>query len=142
MPKLTPDQIDARLAELPQWSHNADSLQRTFRFDDFVGAMAFANRIGNLAEDMQHHPDIMIRYNKVTLSLTTHDAGGLTERDFSFARAADGYIQTDLMVRTADPTTPAPPAPASPELRAAAPGSGLRRRGAGGARSGSGAAGG
>ncbi len=97
MQKLTPDQIDVRLADLPQWSLNADSLQRTFRFDDFVGAMAFANRIGNLAEEMRHHPDIMIRFNKVTLSLTTHDAGGLTERDFSFARASDGFVPAEKL---------------------------------------------
>ncbi|MCH8343020.1 MAG: 4a-hydroxytetrahydrobiopterin dehydratase, partial [Planctomycetes bacterium] len=52
----------------------------------------FVSRIADLAEEMQHHPDIMIRYNKVTLTLTTHDAAGLTENDFSFARATDGYV--------------------------------------------------
>lgn len=92
MEKLSRAQIDVSLAELPQWSLNGESLQRTFRFEDFSGAMEFVNRIADLAEQMQHHPDVMIRYNKVTLSLTTHDAGGLTERDFSLARSTEGCI--------------------------------------------------
>ena len=92
MQKLSPEQIESKLSELPQWALNGDSLQRTFRFDDFVGAMAFVNQIAGLAEELQHHPDIMIRYNKVNLSLTTHDAGGLTENDFAFARATDEAV--------------------------------------------------
>jgi len=92
MEKLTPDRINEHLADLPQWSLNGDRLQRTLGFDDFNGAIAFVNRLRDLAEGMQHHPDIMIRYNKVTLTLTTHDAGGLTETDFAFARAAEGCV--------------------------------------------------
>ncbi len=92
MQKLSSEQINEYLGDLPDWSLNGDSLQRTFRFDDFAGSMAFVTRIADLAEQMQHHPDIMIRYNKVTLTLTTHDAGGLTERDFSFARSSDGCV--------------------------------------------------
>ena len=92
MEKLSPDRVNENLASLPQWSLNGDMLQRTFRFDDFNGAIAFVNRLRDLAEGMQHHPDIMIRYNKVTLALTTHDAGGLTEKDFEFARATDGCL--------------------------------------------------
>ena len=92
MEKLSSEQIEANLAELAQWSLNGDAVQRTLRFEDFSGAMAFVSRVAELAEQMQHHPDIMIRYNKVTLTLTTHDAGGLTERDFSFARTAEGFV--------------------------------------------------
>ena len=92
MDKLNEEQVQAKLIELPQWALNGDSLQRTFGFDDFVGSMAFVRRIADLAELMQHHPDIMIRYNKVTLTLTTHDAGGLTDNDFSLAHASDGYV--------------------------------------------------
>lgn len=95
MEKLSPEHIEAKLEQLPQWSLNGESLQRTFRFDDFEAAMAFVNRIAGLAEEMQHHPDIMIRYNKVNLSLTTHDAGGLTENDFSFARTTDEYVPAE-----------------------------------------------
>ena len=68
-------------------------MQRTFSFENFVDAMSFVNRVADLAEDFQHHPDILIRYNKVTLTLSTHDAGGLTDKDFAFAREADGYVE-------------------------------------------------
>ena len=94
MEKLSAEQVEENLAELAQWSLNGDSLQRTFAFDDFTAAMAFVNRVAELAEQMQHHPDIMIRYNKVTLSLTTHDASGLTEKDMALARATDGVPVT------------------------------------------------
>ncbi|MHC5023637.1 MAG: 4a-hydroxytetrahydrobiopterin dehydratase [Planctomycetota bacterium] len=90
MQKLTPEQIEQRLEEFSEWSLAGDALQRTFGFDDFVSAMAFVNRVAELAEEMQHHPDIMIRYRKVTLTLSTHDAGGLTDLDFQFAQATDG----------------------------------------------------
>ena len=92
MDKLTQEQIDDRLNGVPEWSVNGDSLQRTYRFDDFREAMVFVHRVADLAEDHQHHPDILIRYNKVTLTLTTHDASGLTEKDFSLAMATDGYV--------------------------------------------------
>ena len=58
-----------------------ESLQRTFSFDDFRSAIAFVNRVAELAEQQQHHPDIMVRYNKVTLTVSTHDAGGITDKD-------------------------------------------------------------
>ena len=61
MEKLNPQQIDLNLQNLPQWSRNGDALQRTFRFDDFNGSMVFVNRISALAEDIHHHPDILIR---------------------------------------------------------------------------------
>ena len=92
MDKLTQEQVEARIAELPQWALNGESLQRTFNFDDFVAAIAFVNQVADLAESMQHHPDIMLRYSKVTLTLTTHDANGLTESDFSFAHASDRFV--------------------------------------------------
>ena len=90
MDKLPQEDIEARLEAFPDWSQNGDALQRTFSFEDFLSAMAFVGRIADLAEEHQHHPDIMIRYNKVTLTVTTHDAGGLTEKDFTFARDTDG----------------------------------------------------
>ena len=89
MDKLSRDDIEARLEDFPDWSLNGEKLQRTFGFDDFRGAMAFVNRIADLAEEQEHHPDIMVRYNKVTLTLTTHDASGLTENDFAFATSTD-----------------------------------------------------
>ena len=95
MQKLSADQVQENLGEQPNWSLNSDSLQRTFRFDDFVGSMAFVERIAQLAEQMQHHPDIMIRYNKVTLTLTTQEAGGITENDFTLARATDACLPAE-----------------------------------------------
>ena len=91
MEKLSQENIEARLLDCPEWSLNGDALTRTFGFDDFQGAMAFVNRIAELAEEHQHHPDIMIRYNKVTLTVSTHDAGGLTAKDFALARETDAF---------------------------------------------------
>ena len=91
MEKLSQDVVEQKLEEYSDWSLSGDSIQRTVSFESFQGAMEFVNRIADLAESLQHHPDIMIRYNKVTLTLSTHDAGGLTERDFQFAREADAY---------------------------------------------------
>lgn len=85
--KLAPEIVEARAADLPDWSVTGELLQRTYGFDDFLAAMQFVNRVAELAEAEQHHPDILVRYNKVTLTLTTHDAGGLTDRDFKFAKA-------------------------------------------------------
>ncbi len=92
MDKLAPETVEQKLEEFSEWSQSGDSIQRTFNFDDFVAAIAFVNRIADLAESQQHHPDIMIRYNKVTLTLSTHDAGGLTDKDFGFARSADSAV--------------------------------------------------
>lgn len=81
-------------AELPDrlvdWTVDGELLRRTFVFADFTEAMGFVTRVAILAEKANHHPDIDIRWNKVTLVLTTHDAGGLTERDATLAERIDG----------------------------------------------------
>jgi len=84
--KLSAIQIKAALATLPDWKKRGATLTRTFVFKDFPAAIKFVNVIAKLAEQAGHHPDIDIRWNKVTLTLTTHDAGGLTERDFALAK--------------------------------------------------------
>ncbi len=89
--KLTQEQIEEALEQLPEWTLNGESIQRTFGFDDFNASMAFVTRVAARAEEVQHHPDILVRYNKVTLTLSTHDAGGLSERDLNFAADCDGY---------------------------------------------------
>ncbi|MCH2146119.1 MAG: 4a-hydroxytetrahydrobiopterin dehydratase [Phycisphaerales bacterium] len=89
--KLTQEQIEEALEQLPEWTLNGESIQRTFGFDDFNESMAFVTRVAARAEEVQHHPDILVRYNKVTLTLSTHDAGGLSERDLNFAADCDGY---------------------------------------------------
>jgi 4a-hydroxytetrahydrobiopterin dehydratase len=93
--KLSDSEVTARLEDLPDWSQPGEEIQRTFRFKDFVAAMAFVERIAARAEAVQHHPDILIRYSRVTLSLSTHDAGGISEKDFEFATAANA-IASDL----------------------------------------------
>ena len=77
------------MATLPQWQRAGEIISRTFEFKDFPAAMRFVNGVAELAEQAQHHPDMDVRWNKVTLALTTHDAGGLTEKDFTLARLCD-----------------------------------------------------
>ena len=82
--------IAAGLRQTPGWERRRRrDRRRSYRFADFREALAFVNRVGELAERAGHHPDIDIRYNTVTLALTTHDAGGLTAKDFELARAID-----------------------------------------------------
>lgn len=90
MEKLGEEQIAAALGDLPEWQLEGDSLVRTWRFADFVRAVEFVEEVAQAAEDMQHHPDIDIRYNKVTLRLSTHSAGGLTTNDVGLATRLDG----------------------------------------------------
>jgi len=84
--KSTEAQIVLALLTLPEWKRTGDVIARTFAFKDFPAAMEFTNAVASLAEQAQHHPDIDVRWNKVTLALTTHSAGGLTEKDFELAR--------------------------------------------------------
>ncbi|MGB6742060.1 MAG: 4a-hydroxytetrahydrobiopterin dehydratase [Terracidiphilus sp.] len=88
MPALTPQEAQDRLGSLPGWRIESGELTRTFAFKDFVAALGFVNRVGEAAEAAGHHPDIDIRYNKVRLGLVTHDAGGLTGKDFDLAAKA------------------------------------------------------
>ena len=89
MAKLTATQIKTALASAPDWTKRGATITRTFVFKDFPAAIKFVNTAARLAEKAWHHPDIDIRWNKVTLTLTTHDAGGLTKKDFSLARKFD-----------------------------------------------------
>ena len=89
MSALSQQEIDARLGGLPDWKIAAGELERVFKFADFVAALAFVNQVGSLAEEAAHHPDIDIRYNRVRLALVTHDAGGITAKDFDLAAAID-----------------------------------------------------
>jgi 4a-hydroxytetrahydrobiopterin dehydratase len=82
---LSTNEIESRLRNLAGWKLDAGKLARTFEFRDFRASLAFVNAVGELAEAAGHHPDIDIRYNKVHLELTSHDAGGITARDFSLA---------------------------------------------------------
>ena len=81
MTKLTPEEIATVLATNPGWRIEGDALVRDLTFASFPQAVAFVNRVADLAEQEGHHPDIAIRYKGVRLDLTTHDEGGVTERD-------------------------------------------------------------
>jgi 4a-hydroxytetrahydrobiopterin dehydratase len=86
MELLTDDQITAELSESPGWSLEHGEITRTVERKDFRDAMLFTNAVAYLAEEAGHHPDIDLRWNKVTLTLSTHSSGGLTAADFALAR--------------------------------------------------------
>ena len=85
--RLVDEALARELAATPGWERDGDALRRLWRFADFKSAMIFVNGVAALAEKANHHPDVAIHYNEVTLRLWSHDAGGLTPRDFSLARA-------------------------------------------------------
>lgn len=89
MPRLSEDEIVAQLEALSGWTRRGDEIVKTYKLPSFPAAVAFVTHVGFLAEAAGHHPDIDIRYNRVTLALTTHDAGGLTDKDLALAAAAD-----------------------------------------------------
>lgn len=90
--KLNDDQVAAQLENFPEWAELNGQIQRTFQFEDFDHSISFVNRISEYAEQVQHHPDILIRYDKVTLTISTHDAGGITHKDFELARTVDAML--------------------------------------------------
>lgn len=92
--RLTPAERDAALADLPQWSLRADGLaiERELRFADFSAAFGFMARVALHAEKADHHPEWSNVYNRVAITLTTHDAGGLSARDVAMARAIDALV--------------------------------------------------
>jgi 4a-hydroxytetrahydrobiopterin dehydratase len=83
--KLSPSTVNKKLLELDHWCLSGNKLQREFVFGDFVEAFGFMSRVALLAEAMNHHPEWSNVYNRVEIYLTTHDAGGITERDFALA---------------------------------------------------------
>jgi 4a-hydroxytetrahydrobiopterin dehydratase len=87
---LNDDEISARLAG-SEWERQGDEIVREWKFSDFAAAVAFVNRVAEVAEERNHHPDINLHgWNKVRLSMTNHSAGGLTEPDFALAERFDG----------------------------------------------------
>jgi 4a-hydroxytetrahydrobiopterin dehydratase len=92
MPILSPNEVAERLTSLPNWKQQKGEIVREATFADFAGAMDFVNAVADQAERAGHHPDIDIRYNKVRLALISHDAGGLTPRDFDLAASIDAII--------------------------------------------------
>lgn len=89
MAKLADDELELALRTVPEWRLENGDIVRCFEFKDFVAAVAFVNRVAEVAEAAWHHPDIDIRWNKVRLALCTHSEGGLTVKDFELARLFD-----------------------------------------------------
>lgn len=94
IPQLTQAERDAALTDMPDWTLRADGLaiERRFKFRDFSEAFAFMTRVALLAEQVDHHPEWANVYNRVDITLTTHDAGGLSQRDVALAKAIGGLL--------------------------------------------------
>ena len=82
---LSPPEVDLALEKLPGWKRRDNAIERILQFADFVAAMKFVNQVADAAEAANHHPDILINYNRVTLTLWSHDSGGVTQRDLKMA---------------------------------------------------------
>ena len=89
LPAQAANEGNTNLENLPGWQIESGELVKTFQFKNFMAALDFVNQVGKAAEDAGHHPDIDIRYNKVRLALVTHDAGGITAKDYSLAAEAE-----------------------------------------------------
>lgn len=89
MDRMSEAEVGKALQRSPDWSETGGAIHRTFLFKDFAEAMRFVNAIAAAAEADQHHPDILVRWNKVTLTLSTHDVGGISAKDFALAGKAD-----------------------------------------------------
>ena len=93
MAKLTDEELDAFLSNSEGWTSRADAIHKDFAFPGFRAAIAFVNLVAERADAARHHPDIEIHYNRVTISLSTHDAGGVTEKDVATAAEIDGAAE-------------------------------------------------
>ncbi len=92
---LKTGEIQKMTSDVPQWTLRESAIQREFQFGDFRSAIEFVNRVADLAEEEDHHPDILVFYSKVRLVLSTHKAGGLSQKDFAMARKIDRLTQQD-----------------------------------------------
>jgi 4a-hydroxytetrahydrobiopterin dehydratase len=93
MERIPESEVGQWMERVPDWQRVGNEIERTFRFRDFREAIAFVVQVALLAERMDHHPDIEIRYRQVTLRLSTHSAGGLTEKDFHLAQQIDTALE-------------------------------------------------
>ena len=93
MARLSEDAVREQLTTLAGWERAGDAIRKQYRFDGFRQAIAFVNRVADLADAADHHPDFLIQYRDVTLTLTSLDAGGLTARDFRLAQQIDAPVR-------------------------------------------------
>jgi 4a-hydroxytetrahydrobiopterin dehydratase len=94
MELLSDSEIESRLAELESWKREGETIVKTFELADFVGSVEFIDRVVEPAEEMGHHPDLSVSWNKVRVSITTHAAGGLTANDFELAKRIEGVASS------------------------------------------------
>ncbi len=87
--KLTDEEVENSLADLNDWKAENENLKKHFEFKNFAESLGFINRVGALAEKLDHHPDILFGWGYAEFFITTHDAGGITQRDFQLARAIE-----------------------------------------------------
>ncbi|MEO6778140.1 MAG: 4a-hydroxytetrahydrobiopterin dehydratase [Gemmatimonadaceae bacterium] len=90
--RLSDIAVQRGLGSLPGWSRKGDVLSKTFQFETFPAGIAFIGRVAKSAESAQHHPDIDIRYTKITCALTTHDSGGITQKDLDMAQEIESAV--------------------------------------------------
>jgi 4a-hydroxytetrahydrobiopterin dehydratase len=95
MAALSDDSIAQRLTNLPGWQREGDEIVKTFELPSFPEAIAFVTRVADAAEAADHHPDLDIRYRKVRVALTTHDQGGISDKDFALAAEVESTSGTD-----------------------------------------------
>ena len=93
MAKLSTQQINEQLKSLPGWELKDNAISKLFRFKEFLEGVDFVNRVAPIAEAADHHPDILINYTRVTFSCSTHDQGGVTEKDFKLAQDIEAAFQ-------------------------------------------------
>jgi 4a-hydroxytetrahydrobiopterin dehydratase len=91
-PRLSPDDVAAALSDLPLWSGGADGIERTLELPSFRAAVEAISMIADVAEELDHHPDMDLRWTKVRVAVVTHSAGGLTELDLELARRVDVLV--------------------------------------------------
>lgn len=90
MAGFSDDEIASRLNDVPGWSYEDGQVTRTFSFDTFLAGIDFVSKVAQAAEAADHHPDIDIRYSNIKVAASSHDVGGITERDFKLAAAVNG----------------------------------------------------
>jgi 4a-hydroxytetrahydrobiopterin dehydratase len=100
--RLSPAEIEEQASLVPKWVLKGESIEREFQFKDFRSAVDFVNRVADLAEEHDHHPDILISYTKVRLVLSTHKVGGLSGKDFLMAAGIDRLIDERKSGQPAD----------------------------------------
>lgn len=93
-PPFTAEEVELALAHCPAWRHTDARLARSVKTADFATALALANRVGQLADLADHHPDLLVRWGELRITLWTHSAGGLTELDFTLARWIDACLES------------------------------------------------